>query len=109
MQDAECLSKAIRDLYAIIDRLGKEYAEHDRRFTLDGHLFGSIGEVYAAERHGIRLYTSSRKAHDGWKIDAASRRREVQIKVTQIRAKRRVVPISYKPDHLIVLLVDEDG
>lgn len=109
MRDTECLSQAIRDLYAIVDRLGVECAEHDRHFTLDGHLLGSIGEVYAAERHGITLYMSSKKAHDGWKVDAAGRRREVQIKVTQTRAKRRVVPISHKPDYLIVLLVGEDG
>ena len=109
MQDVECLSQAVRDLYAIVDRLGEECAEHDRHFTLDGHLLGSIGEVYAAERHGIRLYASSNKAHDGWKVDAAGRRREVQIKVTQARAKKKVVPISHRPSHLIVLLVGEDG
>lgn len=109
MRDTECLSQAIRDLYAIVDRLGEECAVHDRHFTLDGHLLGSIGEVYAAERHGISLYTSSKKAHDGWKVDTTGRRREVQIKVTQTRAKRRVVPISHQPDYLIVLLVDEDG
>ena len=109
MEDTERLSKAIRDLYAIVDRLTEECAEYDRHFTLDGHLLGSIGEVYAAERHGISLYTSSKKAHDGWKVDLAGRRREVQIKVTQTRAKRRIVPISHQPDFLIVLLVDEDG
>ncbi len=109
MEDTERLSKAIRDLYAIVDRLTEECAEYDRHFTLDGHLLGSIGEVYAAERHGISLYTSSKKAHDGWKVDSAGRRREVQIKVTQTRAKRRIVPISHQPDFLIVLLVDEDG
>ena len=109
MRDTECLSQAIRDLYAIVDRLGEECAEHDRHFTLDGHLLGSIGEVYAAERYGISLYTSSKKAHDGWKVDATGRRREVQIKVTQTRAKRKAAPISHKPDYLIVLLVDEDG
>ena len=109
MRDTECLSQAIRDLYAIVDRLGEECAEHDRHFTLDGHLLGSIGEVYAAERYGISLYTSSKKAHDGWKVDATGRRREVQIKVTQTRAKRKAAPISHKPDYLIVLMVDEDG
>jgi hypothetical protein len=109
MHDINHLSLAIRDLYAIVDRLGEEFAEHDRHFTLDGHLLGSIGEVYAAECHGICLYASSKKAHDGWKIDADGKKREIQIKVTQTRAKRKVVPISYRPDYLIVLLVDEDG
>ena len=109
MRDTEHLSRAIRDLYAIVDRLEDECVEHDRHFTLDGHLLGSIGEVYAAERHGISLYASSKKAHDGWKVDADGNRREIQIKVTQTRAKRKVVPISHRPDYLIVLLVDEDG
>jgi len=109
MQDTECLSQAIRDLYAIVDRLGEECADHGRHFSLDGHLLGSIGEIYASECHGISLYTSSKKAHDGWKVDAAGRRREIQIKVTQTRAKRKVVPISHRPDYLIVLLVDENG
>ncbi len=109
MKDTEHLSRAIRDLYAIVDQLGEECADHGRHFTLDGHLLGSIGEVYAAERHGISLYTSSKKAHDGWKVDADGNRREIQIKVTQTRAKRKVVPISHRPDYLIVLLVDKDG
>lgn len=109
MRDTEHLSRAIRDLYAIVDRLEDECVEHDRHFTLDGHLLGSIGEVYAAERHGISLYASSKKAHDGWKVDADGNRHEIQIKVTQTRAKRKVVPISHRPDYLIVLLVDEDG
>ena len=29
--------------------------------------------------------------------------------MTQTRAKRKVVPISHRPDYLIVLLVDKDG
>lgn len=109
MKDTECLSQAIRDLYAIVDRLGEECANHGRHFSLDGHLLGSIGEVYAAERHGISLYASSKKVHDGWKVDADGKRREIQIKVTQTRAKWKVVPISHRPDYLIVLLVDEGG
>ena len=49
-----------------------------RPFTPDGHMIGSIGEVYAQEYYGIQLYDPSYKGHDGvWQ------EREVQIKTTQ--------------------------
>ena len=101
MRDTECLSQAIKDLYAIVDRLGVECAEHKRHFTLDGHLLGSIGEVYAAERYGIELFASSAPAHDGTAPDG----KLVQIKATQ----RDSVGISAKPDFLIVLRIDKRG
>ena len=40
-----------------------------RRFTLDGHLVGSIGEVLAAERYGLELLTASHKTHDAVTAD----------------------------------------
>ena len=39
------LSAIIRELYAVIGRLERECERWDRRFTLDDHLLGSIGEV----------------------------------------------------------------
>lgn len=107
--DTECLGNAIRRLYEVIESLNETCGEHNRHFTLDGHLLGSIGEVYAAERFGIHLYTSSKKAHDGWIGMPDGTRRRVQIKVTQACTKRKVVPISHEPDYLIVLSVDEKG
>ena len=59
MPEDEKLSETIRELYAIVNQLERDYNKHDRRFTLDGHLLGSIGEVYAAERYGIELAKSS--------------------------------------------------
>ena len=53
-----------RELYGIINGLQAEYEDYDRHFTLDGHLIGSIGEVYAAKRYGFELLPSSEKAHD---------------------------------------------
>lgn len=98
---SERLAETIRELYGIVGRLETEYRDHSRHFTLDGHLVGSIGEVYAAERYGIELFASSAPAHDGTAPDG----RLVQIKATQ----RDSVGISAKPDFLIVLRIDKRG
>ena len=67
-----------------------------RRFTLDGHLVGSIGEVVAAEALGLTLYPASNAGHDGH--DGC---REVQIKTIGTRAKG--VSMYATSDRLIVL------
>jgi hypothetical protein len=48
-----------------------------RKFTLDGHLVGSIGEVVAAEALNLTLYPASRAGHDAYDENG-----EVQIKMT---------------------------
>ena len=48
-----------------------------RKFTPDGHLVGSIGEVIAAEALGLTLYPMSRRGHDAYDRDG-----DVQIKMT---------------------------
>ena len=98
---AEKLSETIRTLYGIVRGLESDYECHNRHFTLDGHLLGSIGEVYAAERYGIKLYTSSAETHDGEAKDG----RLVQIKVTQ----RKSIGIGSEPAYLLVLHIDEMG
>lgn len=95
------LAATIRELYGIVGRLENDYEEHHRHFTLDGHLVGSIGEVYAAEKYGIKLFTSSAPTHDGKAPDG----RLVQIKVTQ----RGSVGISERPDYLLVLSISKEG
>lgn len=67
-----------------------------RRFTLDGHLVGSLAEVIAAYMYDIELLPGSHKCHDG-----RCRRTgvNVQIKGTQ----RSRVTMYAEPDHLIVL------
>lgn len=97
----EKLAATIRELYGIVGKLEDEYREHHRHFTLDGHLVGSIGEVYAAEKYGIELFISSAPTHDGTAPDG----RLVQIKTTQ----RNSVGISEKPEYLIVLHISEKG
>src|SRR5882724_7014000 len=49
----------------------------DRKFTPDGHLVGSIGEVIAAEALGLTLYPMSRAGHDAYDSNG-----DVQIKMT---------------------------
>ncbi|TNJ39604.1 hypothetical protein FGE21_18810 [Phaeobacter sp. B1627] len=66
-----------------------------RKFTLDGHLVGSIGEVAAAYIFDLDLNPASTMGHD-----ARSRcGRNVEIKLTQGRS----VAIRHEPEHLIVL------
>ncbi len=93
------LTAIINELYALTARLEKMYP--GRHFTPDGHLVGSIGEVFAAERYGISLFTAGCETHDGKAPDG----RLVQIKATQ----RRSVGISEKPDYLLVFSIDDEG
>ena len=95
------LAETIRRLYGIVGELERDYREQHRHFTLDGHLIGSIGEVYAAERYGIDLFVSSTPRHDGTSPDG----RLVQVKATQ----RNSVALNENPDYLIVLKIDADG
>jgi hypothetical protein len=67
----------------------------DRRFTLDGHLVGSIGEVLAAELYDLELLPGSTECHDA-RCPAG---RNVQVKLTQARR----VSMYSEPDFLIVL------
>ncbi len=47
------------------------------KFTPDGHLVGSIGEVIAAEALSLTLYPMSRSGHDDYDANG-----DVQIKMT---------------------------
>ena len=66
-----------------------------RKFTLDGHLVGSIGEVVAAYMFDLDLKRASTLGHDALARDG----RPVEIKLTQGQA----VAIRHEPGHLIVL------
>jgi hypothetical protein len=48
-----------------------------RKFTPDGHMVGSIGEVIAAEALGLTLYPASQPTHDAYDDNG-----DVQIKLT---------------------------
>jgi hypothetical protein len=89
----------VRRLYDIVGRL--ESAFPGRKFTLDGHLVGSIGEVLAAYRYGLELLPPSAEGHDARAPDG----RMVQIKATQAKT----VGLYSEPQHLIVLGLNRDG
>lgn len=70
------LPDEIEAIYAAVRTLEKRYP--GRKFTPDGHLVGSIGEVIAAEALELQLEPSSTKGYDA--VDGAGR--QVQIKLT---------------------------
>jgi hypothetical protein len=80
-------------MYSASDRL--EVLFPGRKFTLDGHLVGSIGEVIAAYMFDLNLLRGSNKGHDATARDG----RNVEVKLTQGKS----VAIRHEPDHLIVL------
>ncbi len=86
-------------LQAIVSRLETRFP--GRKFTLDGHLVGSIGEVWAAHLFDLKLLPPSEETHDA----VASDGRQVQVKATQGDA----VGISSCPDNLIVLRLSRQG
>jgi len=91
--------RIVGKLYAIVSEL--EHLFPGRRFTPDGHLVGSLGEVWAAFLYDIGLFVASSEGHDGRAPDG----RLVQIKATQ----RRSVGLRSQPDHLVVLRLDDTG
>jgi len=90
------VGRLIRSLYFVVKELEEEFIDEDRKFTLDGHLVGSIGEVVAAYSFGLTLYPGSRKGHDAESGDG----RKVQIKLT---GGTREIALYSEPDYLIVL------
>ena len=93
------LEEKIRELYRITAELEEKYP--GRHFTPDGHLVGSIGEVYAAEKYGLTLLEASSEKHDARSADG----RLIQIKITQTDR----VSIYSEPDYLIVMKMKNDG
>ena len=81
------------DLYTAADGLERIFP--GRKFTLDGHLVGSIGEVAAAYMFDLDLNPASTQGHDARARDG----RQVEIKLTQGRG----VAIRHEPENLIVL------
>ncbi len=72
-----------------------------RRFTPDGHLVGSIGEVIAAHRYGLELLAHSHQGHDARTPTGVL----VEIKATQGSS----VALREQPVHLIVLQLGKNG
>ena len=93
------LSDKIKQLYKITNELEQTYP--GRKFTVDGHLVGSIGEVIVAEHYGLSLLPNSTKTHDA----VSKEGKQIQIKATQVKG----IAISSEPDYLIVIRILPDG
>ena len=61
MGSIEEIPGLVRSLYELVGQLEALFPE--RRFTLDGHLVGSIGEALAAHQYGLELLATA-KGHD---------------------------------------------
>jgi hypothetical protein len=94
--------RLVRDLYKVVAELELLFETKNKKFTPDGHLVGSLGEVLAAHTYGLNLYPNSHPGHDAVSKDG----REVQIKATQ---GNRGVALRSKPEHLIVLRIFPNG
>lgn len=93
------IPETIRQLYEIVDELEASFP--GRKFTPDGHMVGSIGEVLASYYYGIILSPASTSVHDGISLNGT----KVQIKATQ----GKNIGIRSCPDHLLVLHIKRDG
>ena len=103
------LPEPVARIYAAVEEL--EAACPGRKFTPDGHLVGSIGEVVAAEALGLTLYPGSFPGHDA--VDA--RGRQVQIKLTRGKSIplyaccERLVVLRITSPHEAEIVYDGDG
>lgn len=93
------LPSQVAAIYRAASELEKRYP--GRKFTPDGHMVGSIGEVVAAEALGLTLHPQSHACHDAEDRDG----RQVQIKMTAGNS----VSMYSECDRLVVLrVVDEN-
>ena len=91
--------RLVKELFEIVRQLQDEFAAEQRKFTPDGHLVGSIGEVIAAYAFGLKLLPSSNSVHDAEGPGGEL----VQIKLTSGKS----VGLYSEPKQLIVLqLID---
>ena len=83
----------LEDLYTASARL--EALFPGRKFTLDGHLVGSVGAVVAAFMFDLDLNPASTLGHDARAPDG----RNVEIKLTQ----GATVAFRHEPEHALIL------
>jgi hypothetical protein len=88
------LPEPVARIYRAVEEL--EALCHPRKFTPDGHLVGSIGEVLAAEALGLTLYPMGHAGHDAHDANG-----DVQIKMTA----RRSIAMYSECVRLVVLRI----
>ena len=104
------LPPAVARIYEAVTELEARYP--GRKFTPDGHLVGSIGEVVAAEALGLTLHPASHPGHDAFDADG-----DVQIKMTGRTGKSvalyatcaRLVVLKVVSPHEAELVYDGPG
>ena len=94
MSDIAFIEQKINELLLIVNELEEHFA--GRKFTLDGHLFGSLGEAIAEHYYGIELVRNNTPTYDGVKDG-----KQIQIKITQGSS----VDINKVPEYLLVLFL----
>lgn len=97
--DVHQIPRLVQELYGVVRRL--ETLFPGRKFTPDGHLVGSIGEVLAAHSYSLGLLPASAPTHDARSTDG----KLVQIKATQ----GKYVGLRFEPETLLVLKLMPDG
>ena len=99
----------LKQLLQIVERLETEYAGYNRKFTIDGHLNGSIGEVIVAEAFNLKLEKGATPMIDARTKDGTNR--TVQIKATQINRVSFASKQEHEkaPDQVIVISIDKSG
>lgn len=93
------IPQLITKIYGIVAQLESLFPE--RKFTPDGIMVGSIGEVLAAYHYDLELLSTGSAKHDARSHQGC----HVQIKTTQ----RDSIDIREMPDNLLVLKLDPDG
>jgi hypothetical protein len=99
MNPIDYVPEIVQRLYALVGELEGHFP--GRKFTPDGHLVGSLGEVLAAYYYDLELLVASTERHDACSKDG----RLVQVKATQAKS----VALRSEPQHLLVLSLLRDG
>lgn len=95
-------TELVAQLHAITAELGDI---HGRRFTPDGHLVGTLGEVLAASMFGLVLAPPSTKGFDAVDRDG----RKVEVKATYGTSVALRPSSHQEADDLLVLKLDVRG
>ena len=95
------ISDAIKQMLQVVKQLQQVYPA--KKFTLDGRLFGYIGEVIAETAYDIKLHDDLRKHHDARATDG----RQVQIKATMKASL--TFPCDHIPDYYLGIKIHRDG
>lgn len=93
----------IKQLLEITQKLRTQYK---RSFTLDGRLVGDIGEVLAAKKYGLKLYSENNTIYDGEEITTG---RKVQIKASFKNYSYFPYGETKLPDYFLSVNILENG